>query len=108
MSVSLMRYARKEIKFVSPDKSIILNGSRISWQMLLPCRVYNKSERGIIMAIIKEQDKKNEKEEKSLQTGKDADKFPLDDDLLDDVAGGRKSAVSPQIKDPFANPGLTN
>ena len=39
------------------------------------------------MAIIKEQDKKNEKEEKSLQTGKDADKFPLDDDLLDDVAG---------------------
>ena len=48
------------------------------------------------------------KEEKSLQTGKDADKFPLDDDLLDDVAGGRKSAVSPQIKDPFANPGLTN
>ena len=97
-----MRYARKEIKFVSPDKSIILNG------LLLPCRVYNKSERGIIMAIIKEQDKKNEKEEKSLQTGKDADKFPLDDDLLDDVAGGRKSAVSPQIKDPFANPGLTN
>jgi hypothetical protein len=58
--------------------------------------------------VKEKQDKKNEKEEKSLQTGKDADKFPLDDDLLDDVAGGRKSAVSPQIKDPFANPGLTN
>jgi hypothetical protein len=59
------------------------------------------------MVLFMKQDKKNEKEEKSLQTGKDADKFPLDD-LLDDVAGGRKSAVSPQIKDPFANPGLTN
>ena len=40
------------------------------------------------MAIMKEQDKKNEKEEKSLQTGKNADKFPLDDDLLGAVSGG--------------------
>ncbi len=40
------------------------------------------------MAIMKKQDKKIEKEEKSLQTGKNADKFPLDDELLDAVAGG--------------------
>ena len=40
------------------------------------------------MEIMKKQDKKNEKEEKSLQTGKNADKFPLDDELLDAVSGG--------------------
>ena len=40
------------------------------------------------MAIMKKQDKKNEKEEKSLQTGKNAEKVTLDDDLLSAVAGG--------------------
>ena len=47
-----------------------------------------KKERGITMAIIKKQEKKNEKEEKSLQTGKNAEKVTLDDELLNDVAGG--------------------
>ena len=47
-----------------------------------------KKERGITMATIKKQEKKNEKEEKSLQTGKNAEKVTLDDELLNDVAGG--------------------
>ena len=40
------------------------------------------------MALFKNQDKKNEKEEKNLQTGKAADKVSLDDDLLESVSGG--------------------
>ena len=40
------------------------------------------------MAIIKKQDKKNEKEEKDLQAEKKAGKVSLDDDLLSAVSGG--------------------
>ncbi len=40
------------------------------------------------MALFKKQDKKNEKEEKDLQTGKNAGKVSLDDDLLGAVSGG--------------------
>ena len=40
------------------------------------------------MAIVKKQEKKNEKEEKDLQTGKNAGKVALDDELLGSVAGG--------------------
>jgi hypothetical protein len=40
------------------------------------------------MAIFKKQEKKNEKEEKDLQTEKTAEKVSLDDELLGSVAGG--------------------
>ena len=40
------------------------------------------------MALFKKQDKKNEKEEKNLQTGKNENKVSLDDDLLAAVSGG--------------------
>ena len=40
------------------------------------------------MALFKKQEKKNEKEEKNLQTGKNENKASLDDDLLAAVSGG--------------------
>jgi len=53
------------------------------------------------MAIIKKQEKKNEKEEKDLQAEKNAEKVSLDDELLNDVAGGLEP---PKINHPFVNP----
>ena len=53
----------------------------------MPC-IKNKSGRGFIMAIFKKQEKKNTKEEKDLQTAKNAGKVTLDDELLGAVAGG--------------------
>ena len=46
------------------------------------------------MAIIKKQDKKNEKEEKDLQAEMKADKISLGDELLGSVAGGTFSPQS--------------
>jgi hypothetical protein len=40
------------------------------------------------MALFKKQDKKNEKEEKNLQTLENKGKVSLDDDLLESVSGG--------------------
>ncbi len=40
------------------------------------------------MALFKKQDKKNEKEEKNLQTLENKGKVSLDDDLLAAVSGG--------------------
>ena len=40
------------------------------------------------MVLFKKQDKKNEKEEKNLQTLENKGKVSLDDDLLESVSGG--------------------
>ena len=52
------------------------------------------------MAIIKKQDKKNEKEEKDLQAGKSADKLSLDDEQLEFVAGGFEFSEAPHKLSP--------
>jgi len=58
------------------------------------------------MAIVKKQEKKNEKEEKDLQAAERTGKVSLDDELLNDIAGGFEIIEPPKIKDPFINPGI--
>ena len=51
------------------------------------------------MPILKKQGKKNEIEKKDLQAEKNAEKVSLDDELLNDVAGGF-GMLEPPIIDP--------
>ena len=56
------------------------------------------------MPILKKQGKKNEIEKKDLQAEKNAEKVSLDDELLNDVAGGFEMLEPPKINHPFVNP----